>query len=398
MRAALIGVLIALAAPASAADPAARALAVQARAQATSGIFGLHNAGPATLAHWRKGKAQVLAGVASTSICTIGDSTTAGIGPANPGRPKSYPSYLTRKFNAVGLSARSESWWGIAGQASVSAYSSYDPRVTFGTGWATGSNTLGGAIPTAGASVTTAVSFTPTSSVDTVDIYYQQGSGFGTFTVDIGGAALATVNSGSPTTAALVKLSVPLGAAGTPTINLKRNGTGGAIFIAGMVARNSAAPAIDVLNMGWGSSTTTLWNDASFPARPRAAIGVVAPALCTINLGINDRTDSYAVSIDSYRANLSAWVDTLQAQGTDVILMIPIPSAAARSPLAQQAAYNQVVRDVAAAKGVPWIDMTEVWGSYDAQNALSYYADQVHAFEAGYADEADLLFRVLQRF
>ena len=57
-----------------------------------------------------------------------------------------------------------------------------------------------------------------------------------------------------------------------------------------------------------------------------------------------------------------------------------------------------MIRDVATLKGVAWIDMAEVWTSYDAQNALTYYADQVHVFEAGYADEADLRFRVLQRF
>jgi len=104
--------------------------------------------------------------------------------------------------------------------------------------------------------------------------------------------------------------------------------------------------------------------------------------------------------VSSYEENLCALIDTLRGDGARVILMTPNPRSDANQ-LQRLAAYAQKMRDVAASKGVPLVD---VWQAYDAAiatpgNGIDSYDDLLldgtHPNATGQLLLADLLEPVL---
>lgn len=373
---------------------AAKALSANAPANSTWGVYNLT---PTSLPRWRKCIANVRAGTGRCKLATVGDSTTAGLlsnGTSTNIRPNSYPYVMAKRLMYQGAQiATIDSTWGDAGAAdSSSTLPTFDSRITFGSGWLTSGEpfSLGGHVP-ANATTTNTYSFAPAGSFDTIDIYYIQNTGLATFTVNVdGGATAATINSAGSISVQKATITV---AAGTHTINIQRNGTGGTAFIIGIDAYLSTAPKVAVWNMGSCSSTSGNWAaNTSAPWDPTQAIVTVAPDVAVINLGINDMRTG--VSLATTIANIQTIITALAAH-MDVVLTIPVPSQTSIIPQATQDAYRAALIGLATANSVPLIDLPARFVNYTTANSNGFMADQLHPDAQGYQDMATSVLSVL---
>jgi hypothetical protein len=153
------------------------------------------------LPNWAKARALVRTGQASATIAVVGDSGPAGFR-ANAGvdsRALSYPTSLAKMLAANALTpATAESWWGDADEillGGTALYTTYNPAVTFGAGWTYngGVTTFGGYCPFNN-STTNALSYTPTTQVDTFDIYYPVNVSSGAINWNLDGGSNALVD------------------------------------------------------------------------------------------------------------------------------------------------------------------------------------------------------------
>jgi hypothetical protein len=350
---------------------------------------------PSSTLRLRTVLAKVRAGTRQTGAF-VGDSTTAGYY-GGPGAVSiladSYPSQVTSILSSQ-LPAQNDATWGTAnmfafgGQA---AFLTYDPRWTMTSDWGTTVNSVGGPVLSNNTGTGTA-SFTPVDAWNTAVVYYLQGNGFGTFTIGNGGGTLATVNAGSPTTSAVVAVTVNQ-TLGTGPVNIARTGTGGEDYIVGIRTYNSAQNPLEVWNMGWGSSTSTNWVPGDGQVwDPVTVLHQLAPNLMVLNLTINDPL--YSTAPATYKSNIQALITAVTSNGGAVVMMTGNPSNPTAIPLAARQQYDAIFKGLALSNNVPVLDSTCRWTSYAASTAL--YANTLHPNTTGYADLANFVFSVLR--
>lgn len=380
---------------------------------------GYGNFTPANMATWNRAKARVRANAADAVVAFVGDSTFVGHGAGdNPtgnftnARFRSAPAKVAAQLLALGLPATQEAQFGghlvDANNVTLANLPLYNPQLTIASSVQT--QWYGATLMTlAGYMIsnlngTGAYSLAPSNAFSTMDVFYVQASGNGTFTVDIGGAALATVNSGSPATSALVKLAVSTGAGdATGTINVKR--VSGTVRLLGIIPRSTTTKRVQVLNLGWegaqtgdwasdaGSATYTTGLSSAF-YNPANGLIAINPDLTIIKLGANDLSHSTAVATS--RANLQTIINAAKLGGGSCVLVTPTPqNPATRDPAGNTLAYNAMLKALAIANGCGFIDLYSRYVSYAAMNALAYLADDVHSFPIGYANEGDIIARAL---
>lgn len=376
-----------------AADNVARGLALRAERAASQPSPDVSNFSGAGMLKWRRAMARVRSGEANAKLAFIGDSTTEGVGTTL--RTQAFPQVVSTILTGQGLPASRTSIFGAGrtgAEATVSAFNARNPEVVLGSGWQVFNQpfSLGGSMFT-NATNTNPITVTH-AGIDTFDVYYERGSGYGTFDLAIDAGAATTVNANAAASVAMATISGVT--AGTHALTIARV-SGGTVNIIGIVARNSAVKTVDCLNMGCGSTTTQHWVDGAHAARPVLALPVVAPDMTFINLGINDRTPSYGpISLTAYRANLQALITAAKLTG-DCALVVPIPSASSRQALAIQAQYNAVIESLGLLNGCPVLNMVDRWTSFDTVNGLGFMSDVVHGTASGYAEEAQAHARLL---
>jgi lysophospholipase L1-like esterase len=334
------------------------------------------------LRRWRKAIGAVRAGTGRARLALVGDSTTAGTGSANSGTtnavPGSYPTLLAALLNSADVPATASSCWGR------NMLPATDPRVA-APNWVQSSYVLNGNSMRANG-ITDTMAFTPGVSWDTAEVWYADLAGSGTFTVNAdGGATLATVTpSGS---GALNKVIVTKALA-TSVLNIART-TGGSVYIAGVVTYDSTSKKVDVCNLGWHGSKVVDWATANASyinnVTPVSNLPQVAPDLTVISLTINDWSN--ATDMASYTTYLQAIITAALTTG-DVIIMSGIPSSPTAATTDVQAKYIDAARQIALANNLPFINLTQRWGSYAVSNALGMYSDTLHPLAVGYADVA----------
>lgn len=196
----------------------------------------------------------------------------------------------------------------------------------------------------------------------------------------------------------------------------------GVTVYAERIHRRTAAAgwSLNVVNAGVRGNHTT-------HARQRFAADVLThrPDVVIIQFGINDATvDVWAdppatqprVDLADYVANLTYFVQTLQAQDTAVILCTPNPLAwtpetlalYGRPPYRPDAAdgfdghlpvYAQAMRDLAAALSVPLVDVDAAYRTHPGDASPPWrelLLDGIHPNDAGHSLVADLLWTELQ--
>lgn len=384
----LVGAVAALAVPPGSGPPP-NALNLQ---------LNLANYSPSILPKTRVALARVRSQTGSMKLAMIGDSTTAGAGSGSGGttnmtgaRVNSYPMQLKRILQSQGWNVTDENTFGDndtpgAGTAGITAY---DPRLTFaGSSWSRSSVGLAG-LMFFNASGTDAMTFAPTTPIDTCDVYYIQASGDATFTVADASGTLATINaSGS---SAQGKQTITRTAPNTNPISIaKTAGTSASsLFIDGLDCYNSHIPSIRIYNFGaYGQQSGGFVGTAS-PWSPQNLLTKLASDLTTFDLGINDIRQN--TSAATYTANMTALLTTAKGVGDAVIVANHPDNAPVNPSLVPQfiAARSQL----SAAFNVPIIDFTALFVSFSASS--SEYFDPVHLLATGYADEANLLAQTL---
>lgn len=347
---------------------------------------------------------KVFNSTANAKICAVGDSTTFGVGSTgvtSAGQnfpPLSYPGQLTTFLTSnMGIKAHSNSFIG-SGLGAASTYANSDSRITVGSSWAPSATYISLGLDTFTASTSTnALSFIPTTNIDTFKIYYIINSANGVLSYQIGAGTPSTVNTATGTNNSIGSVTIT-GTLGSNTLNLKWS-SGGAVYVVGAEGWDSSQSWISVLNMGATGSSSVNWNVGSTNAYSPANSASYAAIGCNLtifDLVINDY--DLATGVSTFTANMTALVAAAQGANSDVIVMTGVPTnPSGEASVATQLLYTQALRGVAIAAGVPLVDLALRWQSYANAVTWNVYADAVtHPNATGYADNANAVLSVIR--
>jgi lysophospholipase L1-like esterase len=345
---------------------------------------------PLWLQKLRKSVAKVISGTARSTWLSMGDSTEAGVT-----REASHPVLMAKLLKAMGVNTQAGMLWGAAYYGSMASMIAWDARIAAGAGWGLNSSvTLGGKFYQ-NATDLTALTLTPNEKFDRIEVWYYQNTGNATFTVDVGGAALQTVNSAG--SMALVKVTVSTGAASAvQSINIKRTGVGATLYLIGVNTFDSTVPAIEIHQGGWATSTTADWVIDTSPFSPMKMYAQLAPELTFINLGVNDSNGGGLAGLGIFVTRYQSIIDKLKSLGSDIILCGFVQSdPGTYSSQATYDAYQEAIEKLAIDNGCAFLPFNAIIGSYAEANSNGYMVDQRHPGTLGMAaiarTKADLI-------
>jgi len=350
--------------------------------------------------NFRKALGDLRTGVRTNiPVICIGDSTTQGSNGLTPNN-SIQNSWVRRLADLLTSSGIQAGWQNCFGdhQTTVNQSSTIqlnDPRIgAFPAGWVLSVSGFGLAGPGPGGqffannSTTNPLTFTPSVQTDTLEVYYLDVTGYDPFLVKTGASGTTTPTTGGTagiTGSNLVKKLVSTYTLGSNVWTVQRSGSGTSTFVVGLSAYNSAAPEISLWNMGCGSQKVSYWTaSTNFWDTLRQLTdtngAITGAPLAIINIGVNDWLQSTNTS--SFNQSLSLLVSKLQSGGTDVLLVVPIPSSTA---LYQQGQIISQIYQVAASQGCAVVDLTTRWVSQSISSAL--YGDAaIHPSYTGYSD------------
>jgi lysophospholipase L1-like esterase len=346
--------------------------------------------------HWTSCVARVKINAGNCRVYAVGDSTTYGDYSANTSNTgdltvASYPTRLSQYLNASTLPAQRDSFMG-AGSSQGAGFGN-DARVVLGTGWSTVNSASTGGLLFTASSATTAFSFTPVDQVNQFILWYvTNGGGTGSYQVDSG--SVTDFSSGGA--AGLHSVTISAGTLGNHTLNLQWV-SGGAVFVLGVEASNTAIGSVQIINAGIpgsgaGTVTGISWAQTTSAWSPLFSVPIQAPDVVLLDLGINNWTGANATSVAVYTTNMQAIITAYLAT-SDVILITPAPSSIANVSLATQAQYVAAMYQLAAKNNIPLIDNFNRWGSYERTNVAPFlfYNNVLHPGPNGYSDFAQAI-------
>lgn len=389
-------------------DPVTGRISLQAGGATMPSLYpNLYNFDPANYRNARAALAKVKSGVANMNVPCLGDSTTGG-GNENGGATNancvSY-SYVRRLADQLTASGIAASWQNVIGDhagsnvptlSDVSCIATLDARVTaIPAGWGSFAGSVGKALGyNHFVNTTTAnpITFTPTVTTDTLEVYYLDQSGYSPITVK-GGAAGATASSPvsvTPGGTSRIKTAT-FTCAATSVWTIAGSGAA-AVILLGWKAYNASTKEVSLLNCGNFSqksdqpiSTGNYWFALDTLASNSSSL--ISP-LVIYMYGINDWLNNLTQA-QTY-ANIATLATALQAAGTDLLIVIPPPSPTTSATIAQQQLQIAALYAAASAFGLAVVDMTARWTSQSVSYPLGYYrgAGDVHPSAMGYTDIA----------
>lgn len=353
--------------------------------------IGQYNFSRAQFAPWRSALARVKAGTGRGMIAAIGESTTWGLGGGTDtgatgiqdAQPASWPSILA---NSLSVSGTHENIFGSGSTANLISYQQnfYKRNSDAANAWSfPGNITMGGDI-FGNSTDTNTFSYQPEIPVDTFELWTPQNSGYGTLLYNIDGAA--NTNQVQAGTAALIRTIIPAGSVGTHTLNMRLLSASGTARVIGFRSWNSTVPAVDVINVGWGGSKTSDWDNSSAPYSPLSAMqNLCATAdVTTISIQIND--EEAGTNLATYSAQTQALITAAVAGGGTVIIVSGNPISIAQVSLATQMTYLNVLKALAISNNLPLIDQYAIYGTWELMAAEGFTFNAVHPNAAGYAN------------
>jgi len=347
--------------------------------------------GPIRLRKFQVALAKVMAGTANARIAFIGDSTMVGayadgVNAYNGNRPSSPPLLFQSNINKrrdIGVTGASL-FCDAGTKPGNASLALYDTRVQYGVSWftnlqltGTGGKLIASIAGALGSAADETLTFTPIEAFDTVDVYWRKVAGNGTFTIDVGGAVLATC-AGSGTE--VYQKTTVTKAASTGLVNLIRTATG-SCFIGAIVCYNSTVKEIEVYHQGYSGSSSVEWSFSNATYSPINSIPAYSPDLTFINLGLNDTL----TNLKTYETNLTAVVNAALTTG-DVVLVLCTPREVGKVAVQEQ--LRQRVINIAYNLNVPYIDLYNRFGSIDLSPSF-YNTDNLHLLKIGYQDVAN---------
>lgn len=342
------------------------------------------------LPKWRTAMGKMLNGERNAKLAILGSSSITGYGAAGGGygaggRTKNFVSKLTAAINSYLAPASSHSVFGSAGNDATST-ATFDPRLTFGSGWGTADffddKPLGRTYFT-NTTTTNAMTFTPEAPVDSFEVYYRASASTGTFALSVdGGAALATIG---PNAGGAIFTSRPITTTlGMHTLSIALTTVDGGIQIHGIRAWDSTKKQIEVFQWGhptWKASDAI---EKSTLIACRNAIPKYEPDLCVIAFAPNSWMTAQDMAV--FKSSNQTLIDVCKAANSDVILMSGAPTAVVNTSRETQRRYVDAYAELAAANGLLFIDLWRQSLSYEEATALGLTAnDQIHQAGAGYS-------------
>ncbi|MDX1216310.1 hypothetical protein GOL99_12270 [Sinorhizobium medicae] len=341
------------------------------------------------------------AGLRPAKVLCIGDSTTAGHGAVaadmgSNAKSASYPTQLAERFVAKGSAA---SWASFLGNQVTFDVPGYDNRITIGAGWTTTANGYGQMLGGYGmiSAETTRTRFAPTSTVDTFEIYTLQrlASTAPMFVVSVDDVDVSTIWSvHSQDAPGILMKTVVKTSLGTHSVAVRSVATNINVQLAGILAYNSVAPEICVLNAGWaGGKASSFANGQSLAWSPLSSIAIHNADLVIINLGINDMNQATPTTKVAYVSQMQEIITAAVSTGADVVLVIP--NAIGGTYTANHEVFAGYIQELAAANGLTVVDVRTKLGTYAAANVAGYMRDTVHPTGSGYLEIAEAIQEVI---
>ncbi|MFC5342727.1 SGNH/GDSL hydrolase family protein [Brevundimonas staleyi] len=323
---------------------------------------------------WSAAVRRAQAGQGRARVLCLGDSTTAGFGSVV--RADAWPRRLAGLMTSRG--GRETNLFSDANLAV-----SYDARMVRGAGWTkNGSKTLGGFL-WLNSTTANAMTFTPQTAFDTVDVFTYGGGGI---TVAIGAGTPVSFAAGG---GVLSKQTVTVAQAGLTrglhAVSITRNGSA---TLSGLNC-HTAASGIDVMNAGVAGWKASDFSGSAYAAD--AAFSLIAPDLTIITLAINDYNQTTPTTQASFKASVQGLIDKAKLTG-DVLLVVPNDTGGTYA--ANRAAFVQYVRDLAATNGLKTpLDLADVLGGYATANAAGDMLDMSHPSAQGHGKIAAAIHR-----
>ena len=344
---------------------------------------------------WRRVAARVRTGLGQR-LAIIGDSTSAGqntgtgAGGYVGARRTCWPTRLAEVLDRR-IEAQSQSWCGGGNiEISGAAQGQYDDRLVLGSGWQAVSSAAPGGRLYSSDSATTDLNFTPDEAWDKATLWIANASG--AFKVLVGSTEVQTVAANTGSSLVGFSITAPSKAIQSLTV---RPTTTTAVRVLGAETRDSAKPALEVINMGWAGSTTLDWVSQHQPWAAMRAVDTMDVDAVLICLGINDWISFYNNPSDYITptmtaTNLRTIANRLSKGGTRAVaLATPLPGDVnVRVTQGLMRAYCDAVRDLAADMDLPLIDLAESYGSWMEANTMGWADDGIHYNRTAQADIA----------
>ncbi|MBI1682365.1 SGNH/GDSL hydrolase family protein [Caulobacter hibisci] len=348
--------------------------------------------GDDALTAWRSALTAMQAGTKDPIVMAIGESVVAGYGALSTtftanDRTASWPTRLAERLTAYGYPAR---WDAICGDNNcLTNYPQYNNMVVAGATWFNETSTkTAGCRPFFNNDTATFTATLP--DCDRCDVVYLTASAAGQVSASVDGGAATVIDTAGAN--GLAKTTLNLGAVGSHSIALTRNGVGGSVKILALIPYKTTARQIRVINAGWSQSTVADWNDQTSPATsPTVSTTYLQPDLTIIGIQIND--EKVPTSEAAFKAGYQAMINAGKATGGSVILCIENGIAIGSAPQATQDLYVGYINALAAANGnLPVVDfraaLNPIKGAgpvtHAVADAAGFMRDTLHPNSSGY--------------
>lgn len=296
------------------------------------------------------------------------------------------PNRVAARLTALGLNSTNDDIYGTGGNtidfipnSDLQAF--YKSNFTYTGGWVQSSSTSVGGMIWTNSTDTAAMTIT-VANADTCKLATLKNAGLGSMTYTVDGGAPQTLDQNAA--AAFLETTIALGSVGAHTIVLNR--VAGSVFVIGFRAYDSTTRAMDIINIGRGSSLAATWVVATVPynIRPVYANFALGASLVVPKLMTND------CAADTLEATYKPQIQTLITDGlvggASMMLMTGSPTNPSTDALAKQLKFRQWLKDLAMTNGLPLLDLY-AWETYAANVTNNFMWDNRHKNKAGYAAE-----------
>lgn len=358
---------------------------------------------------WKAAKLQAKARKDYAVCLFYGDSTTGGFGAGTTvGLNYNDNAYRSNAGSqaAVLLNSRiqratRDSVFGtsnaVAGGSGVT-YPVFDPRVTFGAGWAAGDGaaTFGGGYFQATTTTAGTLDFQPERPFNRFIVFYPKASsGTTNLVVQVDGSAAgyAAISNNGASSVGSTSYTIT-GAAANHKISFTSPNAAVNAWVNGIICWDSENPGIIVCVAGAaGGTAAQLASAGGFSTLEMMAL--VAPDLTIINCTINDQNGQPAAA--TYAANMAIIMDKALLSG-DVIMLVNSPNTNAGFSNGYLTTVTPLLQSACDTRSVNMIDLRDHLGyTWAIANAAGYMdpTTGVHPNAIGESVKLDSFFKYL---
>ena len=355
-------------------------------------------------------------GVSACKILLFGDSLMTGTYSNGTGNTPNTLQVRTPAANIARILGKimptsTDSWFCdqnliIGGGLTYAQYTTYDPRLVFGGTWTqpTVSINIGCGVAFYGTNaLSSTITFSPTNTYNTIDLYYYGYAGGGTISLQVGAQTAQTLNT---TLISGVQKWTTTWTGSTSSAVASITAAGGAnAYILGMRCYNTAVPAVELIQIsapgqmlsGQYTPGNTLFTNFAT---------LLAPQLTLVEFDTNEaaavsQTATYAAFVTA----VNSFIPFMQGLGSDIMICDTPPhslSLVVNSPTLYEtqamAPYRAYWQQAAATYNVPYLGPASF--TTNAQIGTSgtgpvLMADAYHYNEGGYGWWARLICKAL---